>query len=436
MDSKLQCDFRQCLLTTDRSQRHLRLECRTMLTTLAHHSNRPFERSLILTFLTYPLVRFQGSTSVFGRKRKQKTYFLGASTTTTYVWDNWNLHQIASNFSAPTTVYDLEPRTYGQIMSQQLSTGTSHFHYDAIDNTVQRTDQTSSVIESSRFSGYGTIYPVTGNATLFNWIGGQGYETAGVTSPSTFYIRHRWYHVQLARWMGRDPVESNPNFRMPIATHIHNLPFINNYIYSSNSPVLITDPTGLDPYEEYQYNGPDPPHIDPFGIIDPPRFSGKKFFYNCSVKENNMILKGVKDACNCIARTTLYLNKSPECRKKLLGFEATVTTLLNDANRLHSMRGILGRLLNRCTDPDFPFKIDCCGFFITCIDTSAYVRYNLDNSPGTRIVICPKFWTGNEVTRRADLVHEFGRLVGLGEINTGTYRDVNFLTNSYLLHAD
>ena len=63
MDSKLQCDFRQCLLTTDRSQRHLRLECRTMLTTLAHHSNRPFERSLILSFLTYPLVRFQGSTS-------------------------------------------------------------------------------------------------------------------------------------------------------------------------------------------------------------------------------------------------------------------------------------------------------------------------------------------------------------------------------------
>jgi RHS repeat-associated protein len=43
-----------------------------------------------------------------------------------------------------------------------------------------------------------------------------------------YYLRSRWYDPRIRRFLGRDPIDSAPN-----------------YTYASNDPVNLTDPTGL-----------------------------------------------------------------------------------------------------------------------------------------------------------------------------------------------
>src|SRR5690606_22782421 len=122
--------------------------------------------------------------------------------------------------------------------SDYLDTNETHFSlHDGNFNVTALIDTTGAVFERFTYSPYGKLIVLDANFAL------DADGASDVTNPYTYtgrrldsesgiyYYRYRYYHGQLGRFVGRDPIEYEGGW--------------NIYTYATCSPINFTDPEGL-----------------------------------------------------------------------------------------------------------------------------------------------------------------------------------------------
>ena len=151
---------------------------------------------------------------------------------TNYIWDvatDTCLMETDEN-DATTAVYTNRPERFGPTISQRRNGESHFFHRDALGSVVNVTDAAENVTDSYVYKAYGEILAATGSTVNpFRWVGSLGYYYD--IDLLQYYIRARHYDPRWARFLSRDPIQSDLNF----------------YPYCGNNPLTRLDPTGLLP---------------------------------------------------------------------------------------------------------------------------------------------------------------------------------------------
>jgi RHS repeat-associated protein len=99
------------------------------------------------------------------------------------------------------------------------------------------TDKNGAVVQSYAYSPYGKVLAKQGTSDqIFTFVGKRGVRQEG-ESGELFQMRLRYFDAVAARFLSREllwPVVSNPQM-------------LNGYQYAFNDPVLMIDPSGLEP---------------------------------------------------------------------------------------------------------------------------------------------------------------------------------------------
>jgi RHS repeat-associated protein len=138
----------------------------------------------------------------------------------TYITDD------LTNIAALSDNGDLKQTLSGRLLDQHLaivhSTGKVEYGLtDAIRSTVAIVDQAGQELSSFVYEPYGKTTTVSAYPFQF---GGRV-----PTTGDLYYFRARHYSASLGRFIGEDPIAG----------------FRSSYAYSDNSPVVVTDPSGL-----------------------------------------------------------------------------------------------------------------------------------------------------------------------------------------------
>lgn len=117
----------------------------------------------------------------------------------------------------------------GEIVSENRNGVKSFYVPDALGSTTSITDDTGTVVDRIEYWPYGTVSSRTStHSTRFLFAGSWGYSH----EDGDYYIRKRYYSSTFGSWNSADPVGVN-------------IRDANLYHYCSNSPIVLTDPTGL-----------------------------------------------------------------------------------------------------------------------------------------------------------------------------------------------
>jgi len=103
------------------------------------------------------------------------------------------------------------------------------YHFDGVGNTVAITDSSESVVNSYDYSPFGMVISESEGFTQpFKYVG-----KLGVMSESNgfYYMRARYYDPVVGRFISEDPMGFDGGD-------------VNLYVYGSNNPVLLVDPSG------------------------------------------------------------------------------------------------------------------------------------------------------------------------------------------------
>jgi RHS repeat-associated protein len=102
---------------------------------------------------------------------------------------------------------------------------------DALGSTATLIGASGAVVGSYTYDAFGNIRTHTGSSTEFSYTGEQN-------DPNGFeFLRARYYDAAVGRFLGRDTAE--PDYNVPGT--------LNRFAYVLNSPVNLTDPSGLYP---------------------------------------------------------------------------------------------------------------------------------------------------------------------------------------------
>jgi RHS repeat-associated protein len=158
-------------------------------------------------------------------------------TTTRFVFDGQNYLLETNAAGVIQAAYTVEPRTYGNVVSQRASGATRYFHLDALGSTRVLTNSSQTLTDLYLYDAWGVPLVTIGAATNpFRWIGGVGYYLDVETG--LYYVRARIYQPGIARWMSQDPL-----FYPYTATT--GLPPDSLYSYVAARPAIDVDPSGL-----------------------------------------------------------------------------------------------------------------------------------------------------------------------------------------------
>jgi RHS repeat-associated protein len=150
--------------------------------------------------------------------------------TTNHVWDGQNILLETSPSDIVQAVYTLEPRVYGNLISQSRAGTSSFYLFDAVGTTRQLTSILASVTDVYCYDSFGNLVAGSGTTTnCFRVLGKLGYYYE--TDTQRLYVRARTYGPTAGRFLSRDPlgIEGGGS---------------NLYWYAQNSPVRVADPSG------------------------------------------------------------------------------------------------------------------------------------------------------------------------------------------------
>ena len=156
---------------------------------------------------------------------------------TNYIWDEVNDTVLMETNSSgtPTAVYTNEPGQFGGLISERQGGQSQYYHFDAIGSTRQLTNSAGQVTDSYLYDGFGNTVQSTGTSIVpYHFVGCSGYYLD--QELAEYYVRARQYSPTLARWLSQDPIG-------------HTGRSANLYDYSRNAPLVIVDPTGLQPIQ-------------------------------------------------------------------------------------------------------------------------------------------------------------------------------------------
>jgi RHS repeat-associated protein len=119
------------------------------------------------------------------------------------------------------------------LYSIEAADGTRHYyHFDQSGSTLFLTDDNGNITDTYAITPFGESVAHNGSTdNPFTWLGQLGAMQEG--STSLFYLRARYYDSAAARFLSRDPLQSNDPRE------------INPYQYAADNPVTNDDATGL-----------------------------------------------------------------------------------------------------------------------------------------------------------------------------------------------
>jgi RHS repeat-associated protein len=109
---------------------------------------------------------------------------------------------------------------------------TRFIHGDGLGSVRALTDETGATTDSRAYQAFGTKNVEAGSDPLAYGFAGEPFEG----TSSLAYHRARWMDARVGRFLGMDPAQ--PNDGQPISLH--------RYIYGSDEPTGVVDPTGND----------------------------------------------------------------------------------------------------------------------------------------------------------------------------------------------
>ncbi|REJ91914.1 MAG: RHS repeat protein [Planctomycetota bacterium] len=189
-----------------------------------------------------------------------------------FVWDEQNYLAETDENDDTQVVYTNEPRLYGNLVSQRRGSDSHWYYFDAIGSTRELTDASESVTDTRLYDAWGVPSVATGpTILLFQFCGKLGYATDLDTNIA--YVRQRHLTPDNGRWMCVDPRWA-PVIR-------------DRFVYASNSPVLILDPSGERAVASVEYKVYEM-------TIEPPRTA------NTVIAEVTLTLDATYDRCHTV----------------------------------------------------------------------------------------------------------------------------------------
>ena len=132
-------------------------------------------------------------------------------------------------------VYTLQPKLYGDLISQWRGGIGSFYLYDGLGSTIQLANSTGSVTDSYLYDSFGNILLASGSTlNPFRFVGMLGYYY----DPDLvdYHLRARYYDPATGRFRSRDPLTTEK---------IINAAKFSAYGYAKNSPCVFSDPSGF-----------------------------------------------------------------------------------------------------------------------------------------------------------------------------------------------
>jgi len=160
-------------------------------------------------------------------RRVQKVDSAG---TTKYVWDGQNVLLETNVGNVVQAVHTLEPRLYGNQVSQRRGTTSSYYHFDALGSTLGLTGSAGTATDSYVYRAFGELVASSGTTSNpYRYVGRLGYSYD--VDLANYHVRARRYDPPSGRWWSRDPIGFGGGDE-------------NLYRYVFNSPTSFTDPFG------------------------------------------------------------------------------------------------------------------------------------------------------------------------------------------------
>ncbi len=176
----------------------------------------------------------------------QRVQKIDSTGTTKHVWDGQNILLETDGSNIIQVVYTLQPKIYGDLVSQRRSGVTSFYLFDGLGSTTQLASGTGSVTDSYLYDSFGNVLLTSGSTTnWFRYVGQRGYYLG--VDLGACNLRARYYFPARGAFVSRDPIAS----RLPPT-----LLYLSNYEYGRNNPALFEDPSGKQPAL--------PPELDPW----------------------------------------------------------------------------------------------------------------------------------------------------------------------------
>jgi RHS repeat-associated protein len=162
----------------------------------------------------------------------QRVQKIDSSGTTNFLWDAENIILETNASNVVQGVYTIEPIYYGNILSQYRNITSAYYLYDGLGSATQLADGAGTVIDNYVYDSWGNILDATGTTpNWFRYIGKLGYYWDQDTS--NYYVRSRYYSSGIGRFLSQDPLGISDT--------------TNLYLYASNNPLSMVDPSGLSP---------------------------------------------------------------------------------------------------------------------------------------------------------------------------------------------
>lgn len=189
----------------------------------------------VMTSFTYDcrnrLVSAGNTTYAYDAENNRISVTVG-STTTSYVVENnsGELSKIlSSTTNSKTTLF-----IYGNGLLAQNDddNGYLYYHFNNIGSTTAITDADGKLKYAFSYGTYGELLSGDTHGIMFLYNGQYGVVT---DSNGLYYMRARYYNVDIKRFINQDVVEGS----------ITNSPSLNKYAYCQGNPVSMLDPFGL-----------------------------------------------------------------------------------------------------------------------------------------------------------------------------------------------
>ena len=157
-----------------------------------------------------------------------------SGTTTSYVVENnsGELSKILSSTTGNKTTLFVYGN--GLLAQKDADNGYLYYHFNNIGSTTAVTDGDGKLKYAFSYGTYGELLSGDTHGIQFLYNGQYGVVT---DSNGLYYMRARYYNVDIKRFINQDVVEGS----------ITNSPSLNKYAYCQGNPVSLLDPFGLSP---------------------------------------------------------------------------------------------------------------------------------------------------------------------------------------------